>query len=413
MERLILIADDRDPSRELMVSELEEAGHRVIPTRDGAEAWSVFQEHDVDLVVTDLRMPRADGMSLLRRIRSSASRNAQVPVVMVSAFGSLSTAVAAGRSGVTDFYPLSEAGIAELLTRVDQILSDDRGPLPAALAGSSEAIHAVRKRLSALAELDSPVLILGEAGCGQDAAACYLHRLARSPEGLLRRVSCSPKTGVADLPRGGTAYLAHVDQTTSEFQTALWHELGAADRNPSNHRVRLLVSASTDLRARSEQGTFHRELARWLSRFTVELPPLRSRQRDIESVAEALLRKSRDRIGRGPRRLSREAMERLKAHPWHENVDELERFLEELAVLTRDESIDDARIDSLLRDWMLPLERIEQQRAREERERLLALYHKHGTFAGVARELGITRNAAKYRFRKYALLPPHPDRPER
>jgi len=98
-------------------------------------------------------------------------------------------------------------------------------------------------------------------------------------------------------------------------------------------------------------------------------------------------------------------MERLKQHPWRGNLAELEEVLERLVVFARSGTICESQVQRALEELEPPLERIAKQRARSEREHLLALYRKHGTFSGVARELGVTRNAAKYRFRKHDLLP--------
>ena len=112
---LVLVADDQEQARELITSELEATGCRVVQVVNGVDAWRTFQLQAFDLVITDLRMPGGDGLSLLRRIVSAHSPNPQVPVLLISAFGDLSVAAEAGRAGAVDLFTCNESGIRELL----------------------------------------------------------------------------------------------------------------------------------------------------------------------------------------------------------------------------------------------------------------------------------------------------------
>lgn len=404
MGKRILLVDDRLPSRKLVASELEEAGFAVVPAGDGVEAWDLFREHVFDLVVTDLHMPKRNGLALLRQIRSPESSNPRIPVVLVSAVGTLSTAVVAGRSGATDFYPLSSDGIEELVTRAAEILRDD-GPSPnPILAGDSQVAVALRSRVLDMAGTDSPVLIRGEKGTGRSSVATHIHGSSdRGSKRLIRVDSAS-----ADSVPGGDGealFLAEVDRASAALQADLCQLLDGGQGLPASEGLRLLASSRHDLRHLADEGCFNPVLARWLSRSEIELPPLRERLADFEPIVRAILAQLDTQQGWMTVEIGKPAMERLKEHPWHGNLAELEEVLERLVVFARSGEICEAQVEEALAEVEQPLERIAKQRARSEREQLLALYRKHGTFSGVARELGITRNAAKYRFRKYDLLP--------
>ncbi|MBW1688924.1 MAG: sigma-54-dependent Fis family transcriptional regulator [Deltaproteobacteria bacterium] len=413
MKRLVLLVDDRAASRDLVSTELEEAGYRVETARDGREGWAAFRRYDFDLVITDLRMPISDGMNLLQKIRSPESLNPQVPVILFSAYGSLSTAVAAGRSGATDFYPFSEAGIERLLARVKKILSAEWPRLPEMLEGESSAISNARDRILAIANLHAPVLIAGEPGTGRDAVAMHVHRLSLHADQPFLGIRCGSDAPLESLPGSGTVYLAGVERLSAPEQKTWWKRLRGLDGLGSSAPVRVIASCNQDLRLLAEDGRFDPEFGRWLARFTVALPPLRERLADLDRLIDALLRRVGERMGRRIERIQDAAMARLKAHPWHGNTSELEHCLELLVAYIREGEIREDHVDAVLADFKQPLTRIEDQRAREERELLLSLYKKHGTFSGVARELGITRNAAKYRFAKHDLLPSHRAAPNR
>jgi DNA-binding NtrC family response regulator len=413
MKRLVLLVDDRAASRDLVHTELEEAGYRVETAQDGRGGWAAFCRYDFDLVITDLRMPVSDGLTLLQKIRSPESLNPQVPVILLSAYGSLSTAVAAGRSGATDFYPFSEAGIEQLLARVKKILSAEWPRLPEVLEGESSAISSARDRILAIANLHAPILIAGEPGTGRDAVAMHVHRLSPHADQPFLRIRCGSDAPLESLPGGGTVYLADVASLSAPEQKTWWNRLHGLAGLGSSAPIRVIASCSQDLTLLAEDGRFDAEFGRWLARFTVVLPPLRERLADLDCLIEALLRRVGERMGRRIEQIQDAAMARLKVHPWYGNTSELEHCLELLVAYVRDGEIRGDHVDAVLADFKQPLKRIEDQRSREERELLLSLYKRHGTFSGVARELGITRNAAKYRFAKHDLLPDRRAAPNR
>jgi len=399
---LILVVDDERSSRDLVRAELEECGYRVRTARDGDEGWRLFQEQRFDLVITDLRMPRSDGMALLHRIRSPSSPQSHTPVILVSAYGTLSTAALAGRCGATDFYPLDEHGLDALTERAREVLRGASSGLPEVLLGRSAVIQEVRRRLSAVAPLRSPVLVRGAPYTGHEAAIAYLHQRSGEAQESLVRVACAQEQ-IDRHPRGGTLHFEDVDRLTPGSQRRVRDFLQAWERG-AEEVPRILASTRVDLMALGEEGSFDPVLAEWLGRFAVRLPTLAERGEDLPDLIEAVLVRVSRRLGRPAGELESRAVDRLRRHSWPDNFKELETALETLMAFSGPGPTREEDVEAVLSRLRTPLEHIAERRRQRERERLIALYQKHGTYTGVARELGISRNAAKYRFAKHDLI---------
>jgi DNA-binding NtrC family response regulator len=400
---LILLADDRPHSRDLLAAELEEAGFRVIPCADGEQAWASFRERRFDLVVTDLRMPRADGMMLLRRIRSTSSPDPAAPVILVSAYGTLSIAVDAGRAGVTDFFPFNDRGVEDLVERVRQVMQRREPEPPPALVGSSAAITDARRRVRAVSATDAPVLIRGPRHAGHDQVAAYIHQISHSSGHSLVVLRCESSPLPASLELG-TIHLEGIEHLSSRAQELWLRALVHLEARPAAARPRLIASTWADLQLLSDENRFDRTLAERLGRFAILLPALRDRRQDVPELIAAYLPLVGARLGKPAPRMATTAIRRLLEHTWEENLLELERVLESLVAFSPGGSISLHDAEAVLADLGSPLKRIAERRRSEERRLLLQLYEKHGSYSGVARELGITRNAAKYRLLKHSLL---------
>jgi len=289
--------------------------------------------------------------------------------------------------------------------RVAAILRDAAPVLPPALVGESQAAAALRSRVTTLTGLEAPRLIQGESGTGRSSLARYIHGAGSPDASRLLRLVCDERAVLPEPLETGAIYLCDVDRASTDLQEALWARLAEHQGESSAKDLRVVASTERDLRQLTDDGRFHRDLARWLSRCPIELLPLRERLDDFDSIIRAVLARIVPRHAKVPVLIRKRAVERMKAHPWYGNLPELEEVLERIVVFARSDEICERQVEVALDGVEQPLERISRERARSEREHLLVLYRKHGTFAGVARELGITRNAARYRFRKYDLLP--------
>jgi transcriptional regulator of acetoin/glycerol metabolism len=203
-------------------------------------------------------------------------------------------------------------------------------------------------------------------------------------------------------------HLEGVDRLSSNAQKFWLRTLTQIDTGSARTRLRVITSTCADLQHLADEGRFDRRLAEQLERFAIVLPGLRDRSDDIPELIAASLPRIGARLGRSGCQMDVAAVRRLQEHSWEEELFELERVLESLVAFSPGGSIGLREVEAILCDLATPLERIAERRRNEERKHLLELYEKHGSYSGVARELGVTRNAAKYRLAKHSLLNTHP-----
>ena len=310
---LVLVVDDRARPRRALAHELEDAGYAVVEAEDGAEGWRLFGQHRPDVVISDVVMPRSDGLELLNRIRASSD----VPVLLFTARGSVQSAASAFKAGADDFVASSDVSVEDLVSLVDRAVTGNRptrehAELAGRLVGTSDAMHRVRERVSALAPLRTPVLVSGEPGTGRDAVVAALHELGSTAREDFAHIECAGFEPGERLPATGAIYLDGVESLSAPAQR-YWAKR-VADSASDNLRdpVRLLASASEQFVGLVRAGAFDPELAGVLLRIVIELPALRERTEDIPDLADALVRRATAQIGRQVR-LSPAAKETLAA----------------------------------------------------------------------------------------------------
>ena len=384
----VLLVDDRLESRELVADELEELGLQVTQAADGNEGWERFAESSFDLVITDLRMPHSDGLDLLRRIRSPHCDRPSVPVVLLSAFGTLPVADEAGGAGATAFYSYDPSGIGQLKSKVLEILRKPLNGIPVELLGQSLATVELRGQLLGYANSGSVVLLYGEVGSGRSAAARFIHDSSRRAIESFYTVNAGDLIS-ADHPGDGTIYLSGFD-AFSDAERNYWLErIVDIESNPARC---ILLSMSRDLGLLVPKN---------LSRFRVDLQPLRKRTEDFPELVSSLWRQ----LGQSHIPIDRLAFDAFRAHNWYENFTELREVLESIAVRAKGQTITSERVKVALAQVRGPLSRIASAEATKERDRLIELWTEHLSYTGVGTALGITRNAAKYRMKKFNLVP--------
>ncbi len=404
---LILVVDDQAPTREALASELREAGFEVLSAGGGAEAWELFRRRRFDLVVSDLRMPEGDGFSLLRRIHGRCSPHPDVPVFLVSAYGTNRRILRAGQLGAREFLTLDETGIAEVVRRARVLLAEGRVALPAELVGESAGIRRVRAQLAAAAPLEVPILLEGGAGSGRGAAARYLHRLGPNAAEPLVTVRCGvdEREGV---PRDRWVYLANVERLAPQTQERWREEL--QDQEAGRPAVaRVIASTVADLLQLASDGGFDAELWRRLGRFTIRLPSLSERGPDFAALCEALARRAQDAVQRHNVRLGARAVERLRRERWSDGIPALEHVIRQLVAFHPGGTLGAAEVEQVLQAGA---DARAAARFRAEREKLARQYREAGSLTALAERLGTSRNGARYRLEKYGLYRPG-DRPRR
>ena len=372
----VLVVEDDEPMRQLLEDELREAHFDVMVAANGVEALDRMSDRgDVDVVVTDLVMPAMKGRELLSEIRL---RDPDVPVVIITAFGSIESAVESMRAGAYH-YVAKPFPIEQLLTTVEGALRQRRfGQELLGLRGTqgrtgivaeSPAMMTPLQTLLRAAPVDSPVLLIGESGTGKELLARALHAESPRRKAPFVAVNCSaiPETllesqlfgyrrgaftdaredqrGLFQEAKGGTMFLDEIGDMPPALQGKLLrvlqekevHPLGAPAPVPVD--VRIVSATNRNLELLVEEGRFRRDLYYRLEVIVVRVPPLRERVEDLVPLVAHLLDKHGKRLGRLRCTLTLEALDVLQRHDWPGNVRELENVIERGLVLGRDNVI--------------------------------------------------------------------------
>jgi DNA-binding NtrC family response regulator len=408
----VLLVDDRAEARALVAGDLAQAGLAVVEARDGLEAWTRFRAESPDLVVSDLRMPRADGIELLRRIRGISS----VPVILLTAYADVATAVAGMKEGAQEFFTFPDdlermIARARELARAGASRSDDER-LAQIVAGRSPAMRRVRERIRALASLRVPVLVRGEPGAGRDQVARAIHLTSGNGDAPLVPVRAGAAAPAPRVAPGGAFFLDEIGRFSPAEQAHWFERLRAWDAE-AGAAPRVLASASEDLAERASASAFHPGLAERLQRFTILLPPLRERREDVAQLAPLIATRIGAAMGRPAVQLDRGALALLRAQQWPGNVRELAAILERLVAFSPDGAITRERVREVLGESPDSVDSLRLRREAQQREELIALLTAcRGNLAEVGRRLGLSRGAVIYRAQKHGLLPkPRPGRP--
>ena len=379
----ILVADDERGVRGFIAEALEDDGHAVVQVADGAEAAGRLARESFDLLITDLRMPRLDGMALLRQVHAEQP---ETEVIVLTAFGTVDTAVEAMKLGAFDYLqkPIGSPAELRLLARralehrallaLRDRATRDAPELPP-LSYGDPAMEPVVDALRKVAPTNSTVLLTGESGTGTEIAARTLHAWSPRGGGPFVAVNCaaipetlleselfghekgaftgavSARRGRIELADGGTFFLDEIGEMPPAVQAKLlrvlenrrYERVGGTRTIEADVRWVAATNRSVDvLRA---GGALREDLYHRLAVFPVHLPPLRERPRDILPLAERLLARSGAAIGRPHLALSPGAQRRVVAAPWPGNVRELANVLERAAILSESDEIREEHLD--------------------------------------------------------------------
>ena len=424
----VLIADDEPTFRALLADILEEAGHEAVEVADGAAALAALERGGFDLVLSDQRMPRLDGLELLRRARALPS---SPPFVMLTAHGTIPDAVEAVRLGAADYLTKPLPSPAALTAVVERVLAPAAGE-SSFVTGDPRVVDLL-ETVDRIAARDVSVLVTGESGTGKELIARRLH--ARSPRagGPFVAVNCAalPETlaeselfghergaftgadrqrrGRFEEANGGTLFLDEVGELSAPLQAKLLRvleervvrRLGGAEDLAVD--VRLVAATNRELADAVGQGSFRQDLYFRLAVVPLELPPLRERPGDVAMLASHLVGQlaARHRVTASP--LEADALAALERHDWPGNVRELRNVLERALVVRGGAPI---RVQDLAlaapgspAGGGVPLDRD----AREREAVLEALRRAGGNREEAARLLGVSVRTLYYRLRRFGI----------
>ncbi|WNG20831.1 sigma-54-dependent transcriptional regulator [Cystobacter fuscus] len=390
----VLVVEDEREMRALLEKGLGRRG--FVPTARGSadEAFALLESEDFDTVLTDLRMPGMDGIALCERI---ALNRPDIPVVVVTAFGSLETAVAAIRAGAYDFVtkPVDLDALALVLERAVQhrALREEVRRLRRALGevsteggvvGESLALRRVYELIDRVADSDTSVLVTGESGTGKEVAARALHARGRRRAGPFVAINCAAmpealleselfghvrgaftdaktsRPGLFVKANGGTLFLDEVGELPLTLQPKLLRALQERTVRPVGGETevafdaRIVAATNRDLDLAVEEGRFREDLYYRLNVIGLELPPLRARGNDVLLLAQRFLEHFATRSGKRVVGLSPAVAQRLLAYSWPGNVRELQNCIERAVALTAYEQLTVEDLPDRIRDYRAP-----------------------------------------------------------
>ncbi|HYE37815.1 sigma-54 dependent transcriptional regulator [Methylocaldum sp.] len=431
----ILIVEDDPSLSEALTDTLELAGYRTISAGDGREALAKLAESPVRLVVSDVQMPKLHGLSLLERIKSEYP---DVPVLLMTAYGTIENAVQAMQAGACDYLvkPFAAEALVEQVSR--RIL-----PEPVKIDGRVVEDPAMKKLFglaARIAKSDATVLIQGESGTGKEVFARYIHQSSLRYNGPFVAINCAaiPEnmleaelfgyekgayTGAAqtvpgklEIAQGGTVLLDEISEMNLALQAKLLRVLQEREVERLGGRkvlaldIRVLATTNRNLKEWVSRGLFREDLYYRLSVFPLTIPPLRERRGDILPLAEALVRRHW-RSGKSLPELAEDAADRLLSYAWPGNVRELDNLIQRALILqsgkritTEDLAFEDdidggdgipAAPDSETAETL-----VDGLRTLEEKIILDTLREQNGSRKSTAERLGISERTLRYKLAK-------------
>jgi DNA-binding NtrC family response regulator len=438
----ILIAEDEELLRQELSETLIDKGYRVLSAADGAAALGILKANSVQLVITDLRMPRSDGLELVRKGREASP---ETQFIVMTAFGSMETAIEALRAGAVD-YVLKPLAMDELIGKTDRIMETlelrasnrmlkrdlERKVGGLEMVGASPALEKIRELIRKVAPTRSSVLILGESGTGKELIARAIHALgatkgepfvpincAAIPEPLLESELFGHQKGaftgaVADSEglfrsaRKGTLFLDEIGELPVSLQAKLLRALEDRSTQPvgSTKQVafeaRIVAATNRNLKERIEKGEFREDLYYRLAVVELHSPPLRERVEDIPLLAAHFIKRFNRELNRAYTGADEAAQAALARARWKGNIRELQNTIERSMILGSEPLIREAdliavsqapagALSSTTRDMKEAVRQFELSHARQ------ILASCQGDKRQAAKELGISLSSL-YRY---------------
>ncbi len=442
----ILLIEDDSTMREGIQIILKKMGYSVYSAKDGNEGSSLFTECNPDLVITDLQLPGKSGMHLLNEFHASSPA---LPIILISAYGTIDLAVNALKSGARDFIskPFS---IDELKTKISDILmsvseiSSANGDQSSyfGMIGSSEGLINLKEQARQIAAAASPVLITGESGTGKELIARAIHFESDRRDRIFLAVNCGAFSdtileselfghekgsftgairqhkGIFEQANGGSILLDEIGEISIALQVKLlrvlqwqtFQRLGGSEEISTD--VRIIAATNCDLKEAIRQKDFREDLYFRLNVLPIAVPPLRERREDIAALISHFVKIKCERLKRPEPVFDLSAIEKLQQYRWPGNIRELENLVERmlifstsLTITSKDIFFDSIEIDNTVNGESLSevLESTEYRMIRD------ALAKAGGIKQKAARLLGIKTSSLYYKLDKYGIADSNDD----
>lgn len=446
---LVLIVDDDVSLGKVLKRLLEQAGLKVLLSCDVDSALRYVETQDLDLIVTDLKMPGKSGMDLLTLSRR---QRPDLPVIMLTAYGNVESAVAAIKRGAYDFItkPFDEKELLNVITKAlaesrtnKELISsyfDETGPSLPEIIGRTPAIERVLSTVVKIGPTDSTVLITGETGVGKELIARALHLTSPRRDKPFVKINCAAipetlleselfgyekgaftgavvnKPGRFEIADEGSVFLDEMGEIPLHLQSKLLNVL--QDRSFEHVGgiktikvdVRIIAATNRDLRSAVQSGAFRSDLYYRLNVVPIHIPPLRERKDDIPPLADHLLRRFAARHGKPVRPIPAEVKAAFLNYDWPGNVRELENVLERMVLLSEKESLSLEEVPPEIRG-VVPLD--STSTLREKMDDILHVTEKQMIIDALNRTaqnrtraaelLGISRRALINKIKEYGL----------
>jgi two-component system, NtrC family, response regulator PilR len=451
----ILVVDDEAAMRDLLRIVLEKERHEVLTANDGMAGLSLATSRDIDLVISDIKMPGLDGVGLLAGLRQQGRTT---PVIMITAYADSESAIQAMKQGAYDYLtkPFKMDEIKLVIRRALEEAARRAETEPTAppqveepalrsIIGRGPRMVELYKLISRVALVDSSILITGESGTGKELVARTIHynssrahkpfvaiNCGAIPEELLESElfghvkgsftgAIAHKAGLCEVAGGGTVFLDEVAEMSPGLQVKLlrflqdhkFRRVGGTEDIEVD--IRTIAATNKDPAQLIRTGTFREDLYYRLNVISVEMPPLRERREDIPLLAANFLSVFAARAGRNAMSIAPEAMEILTAYAWPGNVRELENVMERAVALAVTDELHPENLPpnvmqptaaSLPQTWEVPPEGLNLEQVIAQIEQALlkdALAKADGVQTRAAQLLGINFRSFRYRARKYGL----------
>ncbi len=451
----ILIVDDDQSLLETLSKAMTQRGFVMTARTSAADALELLEEHDFDVVVTDLHMEGMDGLAFCERVVASRP---DVPVVLITAFGSMDSAVAAIRAGAYDFITkpfdletlrltlaraVQHRSLKDEVKRLRRVVADVQGHDQ--MIGSSAPIQAVKQLIDRVSDSDATVLITGESGTGKELVARAVHQRSPNASGPFVAINCaaipenlleselfghvkgaftdarSPRQGLFLQANGGTLFLDEIGEMPLGMQPKLLRALQEKTVRPVGgdqevpYNARIIAASNRDLAIEVEEKRFREDLFYRIDVLSIRVPPLRLRGNDVLLLAQHFIKQVTSKTSRQVSGFSTGVAERLMAYSWPGNVRELLNCIERAVALTRFDELTtddlpervsaykstDLSVPGIPGQEILPMDEVER------RYILRVLKQVEGNKTVAADLLGIGRRTLHRKLALWHLLPPN------